>query len=82
MASTFSKKALPLHVNITHTPPKIAEDDESAVPDDPGHIGTITLVPYTHSTGDCGWEGKKKVTVELLDVGKGEERVQVEAILS
>ncbi|KAF9453633.1 hypothetical protein P691DRAFT_812983 [Macrolepiota fuliginosa MF-IS2] len=82
-ASVFAEKALPLHINLTHTPPKLTEDDGSVTPDDPGHIGTVTLVPCTQSTGDgYGWKGEKKVQVELLDVGDGEERIQVETILS
>ncbi|TFK34862.1 hypothetical protein BDQ12DRAFT_688967 [Crucibulum laeve] len=78
-ASSFKSKALPLHVNITHTPPTIAEDDtDTAVPSDVGALGSLTLVPSTFTTGSYGWKGSKRITVELQDSGEGEkEKVQV-----
>ncbi|KXN92011.1 hypothetical protein AN958_11071 [Leucoagaricus sp. SymC.cos] len=81
-ASAFSKKALPLHVNLTHTPPKLPDEGEEVVPDDPGYICTMTLIPCVHPTGGYGWHGKGMVRVGLLDVEKGEERKQVEVVLS
>ena len=81
-ASAFKAKALPLHVNITHTPPSIVttEDVDAAAPEDVGLIGTLTLVPSSFSTGSYGWKGSKRITVELQDSESGEhgkEKVQV-----
>ncbi|KAJ3570124.1 hypothetical protein NP233_g4609 [Leucocoprinus birnbaumii] len=81
-SSAFSKQALPLHINLTHTPPRMPDVDEVVVPDDPGHIGTLTLVPCTLPSGGYGWKGQRTVEVELLDVERGEERKQVEVLLS
>ncbi|KAG5651503.1 hypothetical protein H0H81_008397 [Sphagnurus paluster] len=67
-AATFKATALPLHVNLTHTPPTIADPDTEAVSAatvDPGLIGNLTLVPSTFSTGSYGWKGSKRIVVEL-----------------
>ncbi|KAF9531122.1 hypothetical protein CPB83DRAFT_849361 [Crepidotus variabilis] len=74
----FKAKALPLHVNLTHTPPTIKNDSEIAedgtelktsdVPvtgGDIGFIGNLTLVPSSFNTGSHGWKGSKRITVEL-----------------
>lgn len=74
-ASEFKKQAMPLHVNITHTPMSVsseATDDVPAAPADPGFIGSATLVPTTFSTGSYGWKGNKRVEVEL-EGGEGKK---------
>ncbi|KAK7462944.1 hypothetical protein VKT23_007525 [Stygiomarasmius scandens] len=78
-ASQFKAKALPLHMNITHTPP-IASDDgaTSAASADPGHLGSVTVLPTSFKTGSYGWTGSKRITVELEnDAGGEKEKVQV-----
>jgi hypothetical protein len=77
----FNEKALPLHVNLTHTPPKLHDNDDSEVVNDPGHIGTLTLVPSTFPDGSNGWKGRKKVNVELLNVQPGEKASMVDVTL-
>lgn len=78
--SAFKSNALPLHLNITHTPPVITEDD-STVPSasaDPGFIGSTTLLPSVFSTGSYGWKGNKRVTIEVPNPEGGEnEKLQV-----
>lgn len=78
--SAFKSKALPLHLNITHTPPVMTEDD-STVPSasaDPGFIGSATLLPSVFSTGSYGWKGNKRVTIEVPNPEGGEgEKLQV-----
>lgn len=84
----FKSKALPLHVNLTHTPPSILkkveseeEDVASAVveDDDVGFIQNLTLLPSSFTTGSYGWKGSKRITVELQggDGDGGKEKVQV-----
>ncbi|KAJ6620256.1 hypothetical protein B0H10DRAFT_1791926, partial [Mycena sp. CBHHK59/15] len=77
--SAFKSKALPLHVNLTHTPPSIPDaDTASAGPADPGHLGGLTLVPTSFATGSYGWKGSKRLTIELLNPEGGEkEKVSV-----
>ncbi|KAF5379877.1 hypothetical protein D9757_007187 [Collybiopsis confluens] len=77
-ASQFKSKALPLHVNVTHTPP-VAADDETvpATSADPGHLGSITLIPSSFNTGSYGWKGNKRLTVELENDTGTKEKVQV-----
>ena len=78
--SAFKSKALPLHVNITHTPPAIPDDDKTVTTTaaDPGSIGTATLIPTEFSTGSYGWKGSKRVTIEIPNPDGGEgEKVQV-----
>jgi hypothetical protein len=78
-SSAFKSRALPLHVNLTHTPPVIGGDDTKDVAQlDPGFIGSTALVPSTFNTGSYGWKGNKRITVELLNSESGEkEKVQV-----
>ncbi|KAI0692206.1 hypothetical protein BC835DRAFT_1416690 [Cytidiella melzeri] len=75
----FKSRALPLHVNLTHTPPVIGGDDTKDLAQaDPGFIGSIALVPSTFNTGSYGWKGNKRITVELLNAESGgKEEVQV-----
>ncbi|KAG9081552.1 hypothetical protein FRC06_005507 [Ceratobasidium sp. 370] len=67
----FKSKALPLHINITQTPPKLAESTEeseaSAEPSsaDPGFIASIAMQPSTFSTGSYGWKGSRRLTIPL-----------------
>lgn len=77
-ASQFKAKALPLHVNVTHTPPSAGDDD--TVPStsaDPGQLGSLTLVPSSFNTGSYGWKGSKRLTVELENDTGTKEKVQV-----
>ena len=80
-ATAFKARALPLHVNITHTPPAVGNDDAQEVAQaDPGFIGSAALVPSSFSTGSYGWKGSKRVTIELqnADSAEGEkEKVHV-----
>ena len=77
-ASAFKARALPLHVNITHTPPAIPDDESANVASaDPGFIGTTTLVPSSFSTGSFGWKGNKRITVELVNAEGEKEKVNV-----
>ncbi len=78
-ATAFKSRALPLHVNLTHTPPVIGDDDTKDVAQtDPGFVGSTTLVPSTFNTGSYGWKGNKRITVELENRETGEkEKVQV-----
>ncbi|OCH90620.1 hypothetical protein OBBRIDRAFT_730439, partial [Obba rivulosa] len=81
-AGTFKSRALPLHVNVTHTPPALVDDDTVSVAvTDPGFVGTTTLVPTTFSTGTYGWKGSKRVTVELQNA-EGEEKEKVHVMLT
>jgi hypothetical protein len=79
--ATFKATALPLHVNLTHTPPTIADPESeavSAVIADPGFVGNLTLVPSSFATGSYGWKGSKRITVELQNPqGEAKEKVQV-----
>ncbi|KAG6845197.1 hypothetical protein H0H87_012524 [Tephrocybe sp. NHM501043] len=81
---TFTSTALPLHVNLTHTPPTIADPYTEAVSVasvDPGFIGNVTLVPSTFSTGSFGWKGNKRITVELQG-SEGDQKEKVQVMLS
>ncbi len=80
--SQFKARALPIHVNITHTPPVLADDESVSVAStDPGFIGTTSLVPSTFATGSYGWKGNKRFTVEL-DNPDGGEKEKVHVILT
>ncbi|KAH9001584.1 hypothetical protein EDB92DRAFT_1939394 [Lactarius akahatsu] len=73
----FKARALPLHVNVTHTP-TTGEDGPPTSPADPGFLGALSLQPSTFSTGSYGWKGSKRLTIELVDPDGGEkEKVQV-----
>ncbi|OSD02051.1 hypothetical protein PYCCODRAFT_1435730 [Trametes coccinea BRFM310] len=73
-ASAFKARALPLHVNFTHTPPVLADDGTASLAAaDPGFIGTTALVPTTFATGSYGWKGTKRVTLELQNPDEGAE---------
>ncbi|KAE9398333.1 hypothetical protein BT96DRAFT_957632 [Gymnopus androsaceus JB14] len=77
-ASQFKAKALPLHVNVTHTPPSAADDDTiPATSADPGHLGALTLVPSSFNTGSYGWKGSKHLTIELENDTGSKEKVKV-----
>ncbi|KAF7297187.1 hypothetical protein MIND_00951800 [Mycena indigotica] len=76
--SDFKHKALPLHVNLTHTPPTLSEDKTAVANIDPGHLGSLALVATSFSTGSYGWKGSKRLTVELQNSDSGEkEKVSV-----
>lgn len=88
-SSDFKAKALPLHLNLTHTPPTVQKENDVEVEvaeanttaGDIGSIGNLTLVPNIFNTGSYGWKGSKHITVELQDgeagPGGGKEKVQV-----
>ena len=77
-ANAFKAKALPLHVNITHTPPVLAEGAVQVQLNDPGFIGSATLTPTSFNTGSYGWKGSKRVTIEVENHETGEkEKVHV-----
>lgn len=85
--STFKARALPLHINITHTPPSIVDETVEAgvsAPIDPGFIGAVALAPTTFSTGSYGWKGSKRIVVELLnaEAAEGEPRDKVHVLLT
>lgn len=74
----FSDSALPLHLNLTHTPP--SSENKSASQEDPGFINTLTLLPSTFTTGSYGWKGNRRVAIEIEKDGK-KEKVQVQLTL-
>ncbi|KAF8816727.1 hypothetical protein BYT27DRAFT_7237857 [Phlegmacium glaucopus] len=94
----FKSKALPLHVNLTHTPPSIlkkvesdvavtggpeSEDvDAAVVGDDIGFIENLTLLPSSFTTGSYGWKGSKRITVELQGGGGEGGKEKVQVMLS
>lgn len=77
--AAFKSKALPLHVNLTHTPPSLSDGDTvPAAPTDPGHLGSVTLVAKSFKTGSYGWTGTKRLAIELLNPEGGDkEKVNV-----
>ncbi|KAH9055949.1 hypothetical protein EDB87DRAFT_1638545 [Lactarius vividus] len=78
-APLFKARALPLHVNLTHTPPTTGEENgQLTTPADPGFLGALSLQSSTFTTGSYGWKGSKRLTIELVDPDGGEkEKVQV-----
>lgn len=85
-ASQFKNRAMPLHVNFTHTPPALldaaGEEAVSVASQDPGNIGTTTLVPSTFSTGSYGWKGSKRVTIELQNADADGEKEKVHVMIT
>ncbi|KAI0032335.1 hypothetical protein K488DRAFT_50124, partial [Vararia minispora EC-137] len=82
-ASAFKSRALPLHINVTHTPPAIPDDDTVPATDaDPGFLGAVSLLPSTFSTGSYGWKGSKRLTVELADPEGGDSKEKVQVMLT
>ncbi|RDX52826.1 hypothetical protein OH76DRAFT_1344742, partial [Lentinus brumalis] len=82
-ASAFVKNALPIHVNLTHTPPVLTDDEETktVASTDPGNIGHVALQPSTFATGSYGWKGNKRFTVEVENP-EGGEKEKVHVILT
>ncbi|KIP10301.1 hypothetical protein PHLGIDRAFT_101409 [Phlebiopsis gigantea 11061_1 CR5-6] len=76
-AGAFKSKALPLHINITHTPPVLADDAVDVAQNDPGFIGSTTLTATSFSTGSYGWKGQKRMTIEVDGENGEKEKVQV-----
>ena len=74
--SAFKSKALPLHMNLTHTPPPVSDAED--VTTDEGLIGTLTLVATSFKTGSYGWKGNKRVKIELQGDGDQKETVDVQ----
>ncbi|KAI0320293.1 hypothetical protein OF83DRAFT_1021014, partial [Amylostereum chailletii] len=78
--NAFKKRALPLHVNVTHTPPTIPDDKSApAATADPGFLAAVAIQPTTFNTGSYGWKGTKRLTIEIDDPegGEGKEKVHV-----
>lgn len=78
----FKAKALPLHVNITQTPPNLDESkDEQAAAStsDAGFIASIAMQPSAFSTGSYGWKGSRRITIPyvLLAVYMFQTRSQI-----
>ena len=73
------KSALPIHVNLTHTPPVLTDDTETktVASVDPGYIGHTALQPATFATGSYGWKGNKRFAVEIDGPDGGKEKVHV-----
>ena len=80
-ASLFKACALPLHVNVTHTPPNTGEENGPSVAKDSGFLGALTLQPSTFTTGSYRWKGSKRLTIELVDPD-GEETKKVQVMLT
>lgn len=93
--SDFKASAMPLHINVTHTPPAMAEKPSSKAGDkdekdvvsashaDPGSLGSLTLVPSVFTTGSYGWKGSKRIQVELMNSESGKkEKVQVQLTIN
>lgn len=71
----FKAKALPLHVHITQTPPKLDESNEeqaAASTSDAGFLASIALQPSTFSTKSYGWKGSRRITIPLEGGADGE----------
>lgn len=76
--SAFKSKALPLHTNLTHTPPSLPDVEAAETAVDPGLIGTLTLLATSFKTGSYGWKGNKRVKIELQGEGDEKETVDVQ----
>ena len=76
-AEEFQRCALPLHVHFTHSPPSMSTPEKgSPEPDkttDAGHLGSVTMLPATFSTGSHGWKASKPMTIELTDHDTGKK---------
>ncbi|KAH9857561.1 hypothetical protein C2E23DRAFT_804815 [Lenzites betulinus] len=82
-ATSFKARALPLHLNITHTPPVLSDDGAVTLAStDPGFLGSSTLLPSTFATGSYGWKGSKRLTIELQNPEGGEEKEKVHVMLT
>ncbi|KAJ1310248.1 hypothetical protein OPQ81_006990 [Rhizoctonia solani] len=72
-ADDFKAKALPLHVNLTRTPPKLDDSkDESSPTSDEGFIASIAMQPTTFQTRSYGWKGSRRMTIPLPGGAEGE----------
>jgi hypothetical protein len=84
-AEDFQKCALPLHVHFTHTPPSVSSPKKgSSEPNktiDAGHLGSVTMLPSTFSTGSHGWKASKPMAIELTDPDTG-KRTKVNVQIS
>ncbi|CAE6492532.1 unnamed protein product [Rhizoctonia solani] len=70
-AEDFKSKALPLHVNLTQTPPKLEGESAPATSDD-GLLASIAMQPTTFQTGSYGWKGSRRMTIPLPGGTEGE----------
>ncbi|CAE6525051.1 unnamed protein product [Rhizoctonia solani] len=73
-AEDFKAKALPLHVNITRTPPKLDESKDETAPaaSDDGFLASIAMQPTAFQTGSYGWKGSRRMTIPLPGGAEGE----------
>ena len=74
-AAKFKSQALPIHVHLTHTPAPVEKADVAT--DDPGFLGSLTLVPTKFQTGSYGWKATRKVEVELENPEEGQPKLKV-----
>ncbi|KAI0831656.1 hypothetical protein BC628DRAFT_1310712 [Trametes gibbosa] len=82
-ATSFKARALPLHVNLTHTPPVLSDDGAVTLAStDPGFLGTSTLLPSSFATGSYGWKGSKRLTIELQNSDGADEKEKVHVMLT
>ncbi|KDN41935.1 hypothetical protein RSAG8_07152, partial [Rhizoctonia solani AG-8 WAC10335] len=70
-AEDFKSKALPLHVNLTQTPPDLDPESAPATSDD-GLLASIAMQPTTFQTGSYGWKGSRRMTIPLPGGTEGE----------
>ncbi|CAE6462079.1 unnamed protein product [Rhizoctonia solani] len=70
-AEDFKAKAMPLHVNLTRTPPKLDESKDESTSDD-GFIASIAMQPATFKPGSYGWKGARRMTIPLPGGAEGE----------
>jgi hypothetical protein len=68
--------ALPITVNITNTPPAVADEDKvPAASADPGYIGGVKCLASQFSTGSYGWKGSRRVAIEVSNEAGEMEKV-------
>ncbi|KAH7107349.1 hypothetical protein BKA62DRAFT_683090, partial [Auriculariales sp. MPI-PUGE-AT-0066] len=80
---SFKAKALPIHLTLSHSPPKIEQEDASkprskGKDKDGGYIGHVALQPSMFGTGSYGWKGTKRIQVELEGEDGKKEKVTVQ----
>jgi hypothetical protein len=64
-AEDFKARALPLHISLTQTPPKLSESKNDSPPatSDDGFIASISMQPSTFNTGSYGWKGARRMAI-------------------
>ncbi|CAE6416626.1 unnamed protein product [Rhizoctonia solani] len=73
-AEDFKARALPLHISLTQTPPKLSESKNDSPPatSDDGFIASISMQPSTFNTGSYGWKGARRMAIPLPGGAEGE----------